>query len=588
MIHPNRERALLLLLPFLAWTPTVSAADTYRGAGVLQVPTLSIGSATFADVSLAVNLPLVRSPTGSVAVGTQDIYDPASNVLDVPAVEVGSATYYNAAVTVNHLISIGSVSGADTYDGVNLLVRNVQVIVGAKLVNSFHDVTLHVDLANVQSVGGGMPRVSVDQYVVNPVTGVGELTIGAVQVGTKVYTNVVVKPPQEQVSIAGYQETVLHTFQGGADGADLQAGLIMDAGGSLYGTTMGQGNASDYGTVFRLTPDASGKYVESVLYRFQGGADSGNPNGALTLDASGNLYGTTTGVSDQGTVFRLTPDGGGGYSKTVLHQFQGGADGGAPFASVLLDAGGNLYGTTYAGGAGCGTQGCGTVFKLAPNHDGSYTESVIYAFQGGADGAEPYANLIMDASGNLYGTTNGQDVASDFGTVFRLSATGSGTYTESVLYRFQGGADGANPEIGLTIDINGNLYGTTEAGGVGSGFGTVFRLTPNGNHGYTESVLYAFKGGVDGAYPLAGLLSDAGGNLYGATSGGDVPSDGGTLFRLTPNSDGSYSETLLHTFAGGSDGAGPYSTLIADASGNLFGTTTSGGSAGFGVIFEVH
>jgi uncharacterized repeat protein (TIGR03803 family) len=588
MIHPKRQRAAMLLLPFLAWAQAGSAADTYQGGGVLKVPTLGIGSATFSDVSLAVNLPLVRSPAGSVPVGTQDTYDPASNLLAVPAVAVGSATYYNAAVTVNHLISIGSVSGADTFDGSNLLVRNVQVVIGSQVVNAFHDVTLHVGLADVQSVGSGLPRVSVDQYVIDPATGVGVLTIGAVQVGTKVYTNVVVQPPHETASIAGYQETVLHTFQGGADGANLQAGLITDSSGNLYGTTSGQGGAGDYGTVFRLSPDGHGSYTESVLYRFQGGADSGNPEGALTLDASGNLYGTTAGVSDPGTVFRLSPDGSGGYAKAILHQFQGGAEGAAPFASVLMDAGGNLFGTTYRGGTGCGTQGCGTAFKLTPNGGGGYTESVIHAFQGGTDGAECYANLIMDADGNLYGTTFGQDVASDFGTVFRLSANGSGGYTETVLYRFQGGADGASPEIGLSLDAGGNLYGTASGGGTGSGYGTVFRLTPDGAGNYTETVLYAFKGGADGSYPLSTPLLDAGGNLYGTTSGGDVASDNGTVFKLTPSGSGGYTETLPHTFTGGADGAGSYSTLIADASGNLFGTTTSGGSTGFGVVFEVH
>jgi uncharacterized repeat protein (TIGR03803 family) len=569
-------RSLAAALSLLACAGAAYGADTYNG-GVLQIPTLGIGSATFANVELTISLPLIRAPNGSMAVGTEDTYDPANNQLVVPAVKVGSSTFYNAVVAVDKLTSIGSVSGADTFDGTNLILRNVQV--GAQ---SYHDVTLHVGLANVASVGGGMPGVSADQFD----AATGQLTIGAVLVGTKVYTNVILHVGLSNVaSIAGYAERVLYGFEGGADGNDPAASLIMDASGNLYGTTSGVGSSGVFGTVFKLTPNGSGGYTESVLHSFASFPnDGGNPLAGLVMDSGGNLYGTTTagGTADWGTVFKLTSNGNGGYTESVLYSFLGGTvDAWYPRAALLLDAHGNLYGTTQFGG----NAGSGAVFELTANGAGGYTERVLYSFLGGSDGEGPEAGLISDANGNLYGTTDlgGSAFA---GTVFKLTPNGNGGYTESVLYNFADEANGGDPLGGLVMDANGILYGTTSGGGNLNG-GTVFKLSANGEGGYTETVLHNFGGEVDGVGPDAGLILDASGNLYG-TTGIAGSADGGIVFKLTPGGDGAYTESVLYSFLRSPDGNEPEASLIMDPSGNLFGTTTAGGSTNNGVVFEIH
>ena len=234
-------------------------------------------------------------------------------------------------------------------------------------------------------------------------------------------------------------------------------------------------------------------------------------------------------------------------------------------------------------------------FKLAPNGSGSYTESVLYAFSGGSDGANSRAGLIMDSAGNLYGTTSGGGNSSincnnGCGVVFKLAPDGSGGYTESVLYSFTGGNDGSIPEGGLITDSAGNFYGTTAEGG-SSANGTAFKLAPNGSGGYTESVLYSFKGldTADGSGPSAGLLMDSASNLYGTTLLGGVGN--GTVFKLAPNGSGGYVESILHAFSASTDGASPQAGLITDSTGKLYGTTTAGGNQsctnGCGTAFEI-
>jgi uncharacterized repeat protein (TIGR03803 family) len=568
---------VLLLLGGAAY-----GADTYEGAGVVQIPTLGIGSATYSDVSLTVSLPLLSGPSGSLPLETGDSYDPANNELFVPAISLGSTTYYNVAVSVGHLLSIGSVSGADTFDGTNLLVRNLQVGAG-----SYHDVTLHVGIANLAGVHGGLPVAPVDQYD----AATGQLTVGAVQFGTKVYTNVILDvAPSDVVSVAGFTERVVYGFQGNADGSAPVAGLVMDANGNLYGTTSDVGASEVYGTVFRLTPDGSGGYTETVLHNFASGPNDGaNPTAGLVLDAQGNLFGTTSsgGGASAGTVFELSPDGSGGYAEKVLYSFTDGTDGGLPSAGLILDAHGNLFGTTQFGGSA----GLGTVFELTPAGGGLYTQSVLHSFPGVPDGEEPQSSLILDANGNLYGTTPlaGSAYA---GTVYELSPNGGGGYAERILYNFSAGADGGGPGAGLVLDANGNLYGTASGGGKVNA-GVVFRLAPNGTGGYTESVLYNFGTGVfeDGIHPSAGLILDAGGNLYGTAGAGGT--DGrGTVFKLTPNGSGSYTESVLYNFQGSPDGNGPEASLVMDPSGNLYGTTTTGGpnrgGSSYGTVFEIH
>jgi uncharacterized repeat protein (TIGR03803 family) len=365
-----------------------------------------------------------------------------------------------------------------------------------------------------------------------------------------------------------YIETVLYSFcsQGGdncTDGLYPTASLIEDATGNLYGTTTrgGANYGSDggyfSGTVFKLTPNGGGSYAETVLYSFcslANCADGNGPAAGLIEDASGNLYGTTEsgGANTFGTVFKLAQSGG-GYTETVLYSFcseASCADGMDPEAGLIEDASGNLYGTTYGGGTASNIGG--TVFKLVPG--GGYAHSVLYSFcsqTNCADGMEPMAGLIEDASGNLYGTTYVGGTGTNGGTVFKLVPSGAG-YAHSVLYSFcsqTNCTDGQNPWAGLTQDASGDLYGTTFGGGANNG-GTVFKLTPNGGGSYTESVLYSFcslPGCADGGNPTAGLIEDASGNLYGTTYDGGIIL-GGNLFILAPSGGGSYAESSLYSF----------------------------------------
>ena len=341
---------------------------------------------------------------------------------------------------------------------------------------------------------------------------------------------------------AAAQEKVLYNFRNGTDGAiPIFAGVIFDAAGNLYGTTS-TGGAYGSGTVFELTPTAGGTWSEKVLYSFKNdGTDGINPKAGLIFDAAGNLYGTTShgSPSHQGTVFELTPAAGGTWTEKVLHSFiNDGMDGGIPEAGPLIfDAAGNLYGTTFTGGA----YGSGTVFELTPAAGGTWTEKVLYSFNpfNGADGAAPYDGLIFDAAGNLYGTTEvggtGGCGGYSCGTVSELTPAAGGTWTEKVLYRFQGGADGAVPVGGLIFDATGNLYGTACQGGAGGcggyGCGSVFELTPAAGGTWTENVLHSFSDTPDGAGPEGGLVLDSAGNLYGTTDGGG-PSGFGTVFEF--------------------------------------------------------
>jgi uncharacterized repeat protein (TIGR03803 family) len=269
----------------------------------------------------------------------------------------------------------------------------------------------------------------------------------------------------------------------------------------------------------------------------------------------------------------------------ILHVFRRFSGGHNAMGTLVSDAAGNLYGTTFNGGfvsntAFCGTtsEGCGVVFKLAPNPDGTWTEHVLHTFKGGSttDGGFPLAGVILDAAGNLYGTNTG--------VVFKLTPNPDGTWTEHVLHSFTGG-DGANPGAGVIFDAAGNLYGTTTYGGL-SNVGVVFKLTHKSDGTWTEHVLYSFTGGGDGAYPWAGVILDATGNLYGTTYYGGVGNFGqgnGVVFELTRSASGGWSERVLHAFLG--YGANPYAGLLRGASGNLYGTA-SGGTSG-GLVFEI-
>jgi uncharacterized repeat protein (TIGR03803 family) len=312
-------------------------------------------------------------------------------------------------------------------------------------------------------------------------------------------------------------ETVLYSFTGGADGAFPYAGVIRDSAGNLYGTTSNGGDLgvvcefeSGCGVVFKLDPSGQ----ETVLYAFTGGADGGYPDVGVIRDSVVNLFGTTNigGTSGWGVVFRVNPSG----QETVLYSFTGGADGGSP-GPVISDSAGNLYGITYGGGTAVGYAGYGVVFKLDPARQ----ETVLYTFTGGADGAIPNG-LIRNSAGNFYGTTY-EGGPANAGVVFKLDPVGQ----QTLLYSFTGGADGSNPYAGLIPDSAGNLYGTTYSGGT-SGYGVVFKLDPAGQ----ETVLHSFTGGADGGNPEAGVIRDSAGNLYGTTFYGGVTSGYGVVFKL--------------------------------------------------------
>jgi uncharacterized repeat protein (TIGR03803 family) len=375
--------------------------------------------------------------------------------------------------------------------------------------------------------------------------------------------------------------SVLYTFNFGVDGGATPgpfAGPILDPGGDLYGTTSG-GGANDAGMVFKVTPDG----VLSEIYSFLGGTDGASPYAGVIEDRDGNLYGTTfDGGSNAacpegcGTVYEIDPQG----DETILYSFQGTGDGAGPVGGLVRDGQGNLYGTTwYTNNQSSANSGCGTVFMVTP----AGAESVLHSFSScGADGAEPNAGVILGTDGNLYGTTT-TGGAYNKGTIYEVTTAGA----ETVLYSFTGKADGGDPVSTLVRDTAGNLYGTTYSGGAGAktvcgrplyGCGVVFKLDRAG----AETVLYTFRPTPEGelphgAHPAAGLLFDEEGNFFGTTQAGGGANGGGVIFKL----DLEGTQTVLHVFGAGAEGdypggAGPWG-LVGDATGTLYGTTLAGG-----------
>jgi uncharacterized repeat protein (TIGR03803 family) len=421
---------------------------------------------------------------------------------------------------------------------------------------------------------------------------------------------------------------VLHVFQGGnSDGILPVGGVVFDAKGNLYGATTYGGNGGSNcfggscGTVYQLSPPAKpgGVWTETVLYNFTGVTnqqDGELPNGGLVIDAAGNLYGVTAyggtgqcilfgGVSGCGIVFELSPPSapGGAWTKTIIYSFQGGADGQLPNGTLTFDLAGNLYGaTSYGGGFGsCNApyyQHCGTIFELSPPKakGGTWTELVLHSFKGGADGTNPWGSLVFGPHGTLYGTTyiGGNQICSSSigpgcGIVFSLqpSYTRTGAWTESVLYQFQNTPDGAGPTPGLVIDENGHLYGTTLGGGIQQQ-GTLFKLSPPAKPGtpWVENRILSFGGPV-GGQPMAGLVLE-GGDLYG-TAYSDGVYGAGTVFRVNASDSANSSRyaVVLCDFAAGNQAEEPASQLTFDMAGALYGTSVLYDHQYNGTVFRI-
>jgi uncharacterized repeat protein (TIGR03803 family) len=368
--------------------------------------------------------------------------------------------------------------------------------------------------------------------------------------------------------------TVLHNFTGENDGGNPLAGLTIDSSGNLYGTAE-VGGALGYGTVFKLAKSGSG-FTFDTLYSFASGTDGSYPTSRLMPGPGGLLYGVTSGgggAGGQGTVFSIAP----GPVETVIYRFTNGdGSGEAPSCNLVFDKEGNIYGTTSTGGS----NGSGTVFKLVkPQSGGAWTETVLHTFGSGADGQFPIAGVNFDASGNLYGTTSagGTD---GYGIVFELTPSKSG-WTETILHNFTNGTDGSVPYGGLIFDKSGNLYGAATQGGVNGG-GTVYQLVPSGGS-WTFNVLYSVPGwGISGTYRNVSL--DASGNVY-ATTHCDGTNSAGSVFELSPAGT-SWNVNTLHNFDG-SDGQYVFSSMVFDQHGNIYGTTQVGGANGYGVIWEL-
>jgi len=388
---------------------------------------------------------------------------------------------------------------------------------------------------------------------------------------------------------AGSNEITLYDFLSFNDGSyPLNYGhLVRDAAGNFYGTTQFGGVCSE-GTVFRLSPNGEGGWSDTVLHAFCGAADGTVPTGAVVMDSVGNVFGTTTGAGSGtcGTVFAVNAT-----SFRTLHSFTCGADGGMPVAGLMLSKTGSLFGTTSGGG----TNGGGVVFEIS----GTRKFTVLYNFcglPGCADGLAPMGGVVEDSRGNLYGTSfSGGDLNCRYGSggcgvVFELSKSTSG-WSERVLHTFSDATnDGANPAYAsltlATVKVNGLpvqvIFGVTSAGGE-NGPGTAFQLAQHGTR-WLFKVLHSFDCCfADGAMP-AGTLLLTKGALIGTTPIGGT-GDSGTVYTLFP-SGGSWTEVILYSFANGIDGGHPYSGVIADAEGNLYGTASSDGGE-FGDVYEI-
>lgn len=380
---------------------------------------------------------------------------------------------------------------------------------------------------------------------------------------------------------------VIHDFANApSDGAHPVAGMIFDAQGNFYGTTTSGGildcsGLSGCGTVFQLTPNSDGSWQETVISQFEAQQPyGGEPSAPVVLDRQGNVYGTLSCGFDcfgsmGGTVFQLIRGPNGNWiDRTVASYWDSQTStcfGGA--CGLTFDRAGHLYlvSNVYS----LFGSGEGAVLELGHQAVFGWYTLLLYSFSGGNDGGGPTNGLIYDAAGQLYGTTSAGGSAG-LGVVYKVaSSLGSPHWKETVLHTFQGSGDGAAPAAGVSFDTAGNLYGTTSQGGT-AGLGTVYELTPNSDGTWSEAVLYSFQGGSDGSSPNSAISLDAAGNLYGTAAGGTYGQ--GVVFRLMRSSGGPWTESVLYSFTGGTDGGNPNGGVTIDASGNLYGTAAHGGA----------
>ena len=383
-------------------------------------------------------------------------------------------------------------------------------------------------------------------------------------------------------ALASPKYKVLHAFGSGNDGAGLWGSLVLDKKGNAYGTTSG-GGTHGQGIVFELVRGPASSWSEVVLHDFPSSPNDGQgPTSGLVFDADGHLYGTTEGGGGDyryGTVFEMAPGAANTWDETIIHRFEFNDRGCCPYAGVIMDRTGNLFGIAH------------TAFELSHDSHG-WKETALHDFTGKhGDGSVPFAGLVMDVEGNLYGITEqggGGGCGGGCGISFELHRQADGKWKETITHTFGiRNGDGASPGVGaLVIDGSGNLYGTTSVGG-STGYGTIFRLTPGSNGHWKETVLYSFEGGTNGVEPSAGVAIDQAGELYGTTiAGGDNNCACGLIYKLAPRPGGKWKYTVLHRFAG-FDGAQPDANLILDDEGNLYGTAAAGGTHGGGVAFEL-
>ena len=551
-------RAVCATLALLGIGASASGADTFNGAsGRLTIPTLTIGNATYSNVVVTVGT-ILEPPAGTVPAFPADFYFPGSNELTVQTVGIpGGQTYNNVVVSVAALDSVGGATGVDRYDNGLLTIPEVEA--GGTV---YTNVSLAVSVAAVAGVAGGMPQAFRDQY------SNGQLFIPAVTVGSTVYTNVTVNAGPANIVARGpilAAGTPLFSF--GTyypDGAQPNSGLAEGPDGNFYGTTAG-GGMSDEGTVFILTP--SGK--ETLLHQFTSGSvtDGSSPLGGVVAGRDGTFYGATQfgGTVGLGTIFRIDASG------TVHIVYSFGAvnnDAVEPLGTVIRGKDGNIYGTTKVGGA----HGLGTLFQVTPGG----AERVVYSFGATAtDAAQPTDGAIQGSDGNFYGITH-QGGQNGTGAVFRVSPDGVGSVLYSTDRTF---VTNGNTLLSTLIDGNdGYLYVDDYAGGAHGG-GAFLRLDKTGG----MTVLYSFGATAgDGTRPTGGLIRASDGNFYGTTQSGGAYL-GGTVFRITPTGQ----ETVVYSFGGVIGDGNTPSGLVQGSDGNLYGTTTSGGAQGVGSFFTI-